>query len=99
MSTHLPALWLGLALCSAALLPAQAADTTGRLLASNCFQCHGTNGKGSGFERLAGKPAQEIFNAMKELQSGQEGETLMAKHSRGYSDDQLRQLAQWLSTH
>ena len=47
--------------CLAALLLlaapafAQTADN-GRLLASNCFQCHGTNGKPSvgGFDRLAG---------------------------------------------
>ena len=31
----------------------------GRLLASNCFQCHGTNGKGPGFDKLAGKSASE----------------------------------------
>ena len=32
----------------------------GRLLASNCFQCHGTNGKGPGFDKLAGKSASSL---------------------------------------
>jgi cytochrome c553 len=70
----------------------------GRLLASNCFQCHGTNGKGPGFDTLAGKSASEIYKEMVEFRSGKEGNGLMAKHSMGYTDAQLKQLAQWLST-
>jgi cytochrome c553 len=70
----------------------------GRLLASNCFQCHGTNGKGPGFETLAGKSASEIYKEMVAFRSGKEGNGLMAKHSMGYTDAQLKQLAQWLST-
>ncbi|WP_425485618.1 c-type cytochrome, partial [Hydrogenophaga aromaticivorans] len=38
----------------------------GRLLASNCFQCHGTNGRGPGFERLAGESADEIYDELRE---------------------------------
>ena len=88
----------------AALLLAGTATTqaqtvpNGRLLASNCFQCHGTNGKGPGFDTLAGKSANEIYKDMIEFRSGKEGNGIMAKHSLGYTDAQLRQLAQWLST-
>jgi cytochrome c553 len=70
----------------------------GRLLASNCFQCHGTNGKGPGFESLAGKSANEIYQDLLEFRAGKEGSGLMAKHAMGYTDQQLRQLSQWLST-
>ncbi len=70
----------------------------GRLLASNCFQCHGTNGKGPGFETLAGKSASELYKEMKEFQSGKEGDNIMARHVMGYTDAQLQSLAQWLST-
>lgn len=83
-----------------AALPAWSAPAPvqpGRLLASNCFQCHGTNGAGPGFDRLAGKSANEIFDSMKEMQAGKEGEDIMAKHSRGYTDEQLRLLSTWLS--
>ena len=64
----------------------------GRLLASNCFQCHGTNGKGPGFEKLAGKSASELYKEMKEFQSGKEGDNIMARHVMGYTDAQLRSL-------
>ena len=45
------------------LAAAQATSPAGRLLASNCFQCHGTNGKGPGFDKLASKSAID-FNDM-----------------------------------
>lgn len=78
--------------------PAQAQTSpSGRLLASNCFQCHGTNGKGPGFERLSGESADEIYKELKEFQSGKEGNGIMAKHALGYTDAQLRALSDWLS--
>lgn len=83
-------LWLSLA--AAAQTP-----PSGRLLASNCFQCHGTNGKGPGFDRLAGKPANEIYEELLEFRSGQEGQGLMAKHALGYTDAQLRALSAYLA--
>jgi cytochrome c553 len=70
----------------------------GRLLASNCFQCHGTNGKGPGFERIAGKGANEIYGDLKEMQSGKESKGIMSKHAMAYTDAQLKQLSAWLAT-
>lgn len=70
----------------------------GRLLASNCFQCHGTNGKGPGFDTLAGKSASELYSELKEFQSGKEGNGIMARHAMGFTDTQLRAIAAWLST-
>ena len=87
-----------LALTSLLSLGAQAQTVPGRLLASNCFQCHGTNGKGPGFDNIAGKSASEIFKELKEFQSGKEGTGIMARHSLGYTDAQLNALAGWLAT-
>lgn len=75
-----------------------AVSPPGRLLASNCFQCHGTNGKGPGFDRLAGKSASELYSELREFQAGKEGQGIMARHAMGYTDAQLRSLSQWLST-
>jgi sulfide dehydrogenase cytochrome subunit len=89
------------ALCGTAL--SSHAQTTqvgqaGRLLASNCFQCHGTNGKGPGFDSLAGKSASELYKELKEFKSGKEGNGIMAKHTMVYTDAQMLQIAQWFST-
>lgn len=91
----------GIAWCLGLTLSVGHAQTTppnGRLLASNCFQCHGTNGQGPGFDKLAGKSANSIYSDLKEFQSGKEGDGIMAKHALGYTDAQLQALSQWLST-
>jgi sulfide dehydrogenase [flavocytochrome c] flavoprotein chain len=62
----------------------------GRLLASNCFQCHGPNEASPGFDKLTGKPASKLYKELKEFQSGGEGENIMAYHAGGFTDVQLR---------
>jgi cytochrome subunit of sulfide dehydrogenase len=80
---------------SAAAAQTTTIDPPGRLVASNCFQCHGTNGKG-GFETLAGESASEIYNELREFRTKTEG-GIMEPHARGYSDAQLRLMADYFS--
>ncbi len=95
---HVAAGALAMASCFGLGANAQTAPPAGRLLASNCFQCHGTNGRGPGFDRLAGQSRTEIYKELKEFQSGKEGKGIMSSHSLGYTDAQLRDLSAWLST-
>jgi sulfide dehydrogenase cytochrome subunit len=84
------------ALAMAALLaaaPTSAAEP-GRLLASQCAQCHGTNGAGPGFEEIAGK---DLFNDLIEMKY-RPIEGIMERQARGYTDAQLRLIADYLST-
>jgi len=75
-----------------------AAVLTGRLLASNCFQCHGTGGSG-GFEKLAGQSATEIYGELKKFASGAEDPTgIMAAHAMGFTDAQLNAIAAYFSS-
>ncbi|NDP38274.1 MAG: hypothetical protein GZ093_05915 [Rhodoferax sp.] len=91
-------LFIGLAL-SAGFASSQAqVDQPGRLLASNCFQCHGTNGKGPGFDAIAGKSVGEIYKKLKEFQAGKEGNGIMAKHALGFTDPQMQALDKWLAS-
>lgn len=70
----------------------------GRLLASNCFQCHGTDGKGSGtFERLAGKSSSEIYNELREMKAENKRGEIMTIHALGYTDGQLRAIADYFA--
>ena len=67
----------------------------GRLLASNCFQCHGTNGSG-GFDRIQG--STEVLSELRKFASGEEDPTgIMAAHAVGYTDEQLQLIADYLS--
>lgn len=63
----------------------------GRLLASNCFQCHGTGGTG-GFEEIRGKSANELL----EYQRKSASRNIMAAHIQGYTAEQLQQIAAYL---
>ena len=89
-----------LAIGSLAVAASATAQTTlphpGRLLASNCFQCHGTNGRG-GYESLAGKSAREIFNELLEMRAKAAGSNIMVPHASGYTDEQLRLIADYFS--
>lgn len=74
-----------------------AVSPPGRLLASNCAQCHGTTDSAPGFDRLTGKSASKLLRKMHKYQSGAEGEGIMTHHAMGYTEQQLRDLVQWLS--
>ncbi len=74
------------------------APPSGRLLASNCFQCHSISGKTSGFDSIKGKSSNEIYNDLKDFKAGKEGDGLMARHAMGYNDAQMRLIADYLAT-
>lgn len=91
ISRHSRALLAGATLLIAAI-PAGAEP--GRLLASQCAQCHGTNGAGPGFEKLAGT---DLFNDLIDMKY-RPIEGIMDRQARGYTDDQLRLISDYFST-
>ena len=69
----------------------QPTNTSGRLLASNCFQCHGTGGVG-GFENIKKGEASEIRAYLnKPANSG-----IMAAHAQGYTTAQINAIITYL---
>ena len=92
--SYLPfALALGLTAATSAL----AAPPAGQLLASQCAQCHGTNGNGPGFDKLAGSSAREISNELLEMKYRSVPEGIMGRQSHGYTDAQIQLIAAYLS--
>lgn len=73
-------------------LAAPAASTTGRLLASNCFQCHGTGAMG-GFENIRGGQASEVFEYTRKLARSD----IMAAHAQGFTRAQLEAIVTYLN--
>ncbi len=71
--------------------PVPAASTEGRLLASNCFQCHGTGGTG-GFESIRGSEAGEVLEYLTKTAN----RDIMAAHAQGYTRAQLLQIIAYL---
>jgi len=99
----LPAIILGATLAASAASAQEALDNPGRLLASNCFQCHGTNGApaAGGFDRIAGESAQEIASELQEMRAeailGSE-HPIMTVHSQAYSLSEIDLISRYLST-
>jgi sulfide dehydrogenase cytochrome subunit len=73
-----------------------AASTSGRLLASQCAQCHGTDGHAVGdIDRLAGESVAEMLDELLEMKYSPRQDKLMHRQARGYSDNQLRLIAEY----
>lgn len=69
----------------------QTPSTAGRLLASNCFQCHGTGGVG-GFDRIRGSDAGEVRDYLRKPARND----IMAAHAQGYTSAQLDAIVAYL---
>ena len=85
-----------LALLAGLALPAAMAQDMllARNLAATCANCHGTNGVAQpGHESLAGKDKNELLQKLMDFKTGRKPATLMHQLSKGYSDEQLAQLA------
>lgn len=86
--------WLVAGLLYAAAFGAQAEISQVRVWAAACANCHGTMGKAEqGMESLAGKDKDELLQKMLDFKSGKKPATIMHQLSKGYTDEQLQQLA------
>lgn len=94
---HLRTLVIGIPLALASLAVSAQPTPPGRTLASQCAQCHGTNGNGPGFDEIAGKSANELYSELQEMKL-RPVEGIMDRQARGYTDAQLRLISDYLST-
>jgi len=74
-----------------------AAPSQGELLASQCAQCHGTNGSG-GFEPLAGQSSSSLYEELLSMKAHSTPEGIMDYAARGYTDEQLWLISEYFSS-
>ncbi|MBD3620176.1 MAG: c-type cytochrome [Chromatiales bacterium] len=80
-------------------LTASAEISRGQILASTCFACHGTDGKSPGaIPPINGYPAEVIERQLKGFRDGSRAATVMNRHAKGYTDEEIRLLAEYLGT-
>ena len=96
MRTPLYPVALGLALAGL-VLPATATELTrGAMLANSCAGCHGTDGHSPGaIPSIRGKSTAFIETAMKQFRSGERHGTVMDRHATGYTDEEIRLIAEF----
>ncbi len=69
-----------------------------RSMAAACSGCHGTHGVAEqGMKTLAGQSKEDLLKKMLDYKSGKAPATLMHQLSKGYSDEQIDQLAGYFS--
>jgi cytochrome subunit of sulfide dehydrogenase len=61
--------------------------------ASSCSGCHGRSG---GIPAIKAKSADEIAAAMLEYRAGQGAPTVMDRISRGFTEQEIRDIASWI---
>lgn len=83
------------------LIPVASADdfTNGRLLAAQCAQCHGTDGRPVGdIESLAGVEVKDFTDKMKDMRRAGETGGIMKHQAKGLTDEQIRLMALYFSS-
>ena len=96
----LPALSLGLLLAAGNAWPADAQRLRTRALAATCAHCHGTDGRaaeGEALVRLAGLPKDHLLTQLLAFRTGQRPATIMHQITRGYSQEQLEEVATYFA--
>lgn len=71
----------------------------GARLAATCAACHGTGGdtKGSTLPALAGQSQQALSASLHAFKTGKRESTIMTQIAKGYTDQQIEQLAAWFA--
>jgi sulfide dehydrogenase cytochrome subunit len=70
----------------------------GRLLASQCFQCHGPNGHSKGeIDSIDGKSYSDLVGDLIEMKKKNKVE-IMHLQIKSYTNEEIKQMAAYLST-
>lgn len=77
-------------------LKAGAIDLPGRVLASNCFQCHGTNGY-AGELKIGEQSASSIISDINEMKTKDPRSNIMIVHAKAYTDEEIKLIATYIS--
>lgn len=80
----------------AVTLKAGAIDLPGRVLASNCFQCHGTNGY-AGELKIGEQSASSIISDINEMKTKDPRSNIMIVHAKAYTDEEIKLIATYIS--
>lgn len=70
-----------------------------QILAASCAACHGTNGNSvSGSAVLAGLDASYFSQQMLAFKTGNRASTVMHRHAKGLTTEEIEQLAHYFSS-
>ena len=69
----------------------------GQMLSASCAGCHGTDGHSPGSSPdISAKSADFIRTSLMEFRSGQRPSTVMGRHAKAYSDEEIQLIAEYM---
>jgi sulfide dehydrogenase cytochrome subunit len=75
------------------------AVTRSAMLANTCLSCHAAKGADAGaIPALSGYPKDVMIQQMQAFRDGSRPNTIMGRHAKGYSDEEIALIAEYLST-
>jgi sulfide dehydrogenase cytochrome subunit len=82
------------------LVPSGQAEELSRaaILSASCEGCHGTDGRSPGaIPTIAGKSADYLRETLESFRSGDKEATVMDRHVKGYSEEEIRLIAEYFA--
>lgn len=66
------------------------------MLSASCAGCHGTDGHSPGsIPDISGKSAEFIRVSLEDFRSGNRPSTVMGRHAKGYTDEEILLIAEY----
>ena len=91
---HITVKWLAAGTLLAAALGAHAQVNQVKVWAAACANCHGTDGRAEpGAISLAGQNKDDMTQKLLDFKAGKRPATIMHQLAKGYTDEQLTQIA------
>lgn len=70
-----------------------------RVWAASCMACHGPDGRAEGTGlAIGGMPKQEHLDKLLAFKNGTRSATIMHRHAKGYSDEELSRIAEYFAS-
>lgn len=70
----------------------------GQMLSLSCASCHGTDGRSTSVTPyIAGMGKTYLYNTLLDYKSGKKTGTMMQKHVKGFTDEELEQVSYYFS--
>lgn len=81
------------------ILPVSADEVSAKVIAFSCYGCHGSDGASEkpGLPRLKSIQANEMEKKLLDFKYDRKPSTIMGRIAKGYTDTELKAVAQYLS--
>ena len=88
---------IAVSMMTIALAPQAAGVERGALLTTSCFSCHSIDATGN-MPNLVGYPRDLLVSQMQAFKDGSRPGTIMNRLAKGYTDEEIVQMADYFAT-